>query len=82
MGTVTARIPEETASRLEELAASTKRSKSFLVAEALQAYLDAHSWQVARIRESMNQADQGKFASQDQVREAFSAMGLKFDQAR
>lgn len=79
MGTVTARIPEETASLLEELAASTKRSKSFLVAEALRAYLETHSWQVARTRESLEQADQGRFASQEQVSEAFSKMGLKVD---
>lgn len=77
MGTVTARIPEETASRLDELAASTKRSKSFLVAEALEAYLDVHSWQVARTRQSLEQADQGQFASQKQVQKAFSKLGLK-----
>ena len=79
MGTVTARIPEETATLLEELAASTKRSKSFLVAEALQAYLDAHAWQVARTKESLEQADQGQFASREQVSDAFGKMGLKID---
>jgi predicted transcriptional regulator len=34
MSTVTARIPEETAQKLEALAKATNRSKSFLIASA------------------------------------------------
>lgn len=79
MSTVTARISEEIASRLDDLAASTKRSKSFLVAEALRVYLETHAWQVARTMESLDQADNGQFASQEQIRDAFGKLGLKLD---
>jgi RHH-type rel operon transcriptional repressor/antitoxin RelB len=79
MGTVTARIPDKTASMLDELAAATKRSKSFLVAEALQNYLEAHAWQVARTQDSLEQAEQGRFASGELVSEAFAKMGVKVD---
>lgn len=79
MGTVTARISEETSSRLEELAAFTKRSKSFLVADALELYLNTNAWQVARTQESIAQADQGRFASPKQVGDSFRDMGLKVE---
>jgi len=36
MGTVTARIPEETAVKLNELCEATNRSKSFIIASALE----------------------------------------------
>lgn len=76
MSTVTARISQDISDQLDEMAASTKRSKSFLVAEALKAYLEAHAWQVARTHESLVQADHGKFASQERIQDAFEQIGL------
>ncbi len=79
MGTVTARIPEDIASSLDALAESTKRSKSFLVAEAIRTYLETHAWQVSRTMDSLAQADNGQFASPEQVKDAFGKLGLKLD---
>ena len=61
-GTVTARLAEETAERLDRLAAATKRSRSWLVEQAVAAYLDDQAWQVEAIREGLAQADAGEFA--------------------
>jgi predicted transcriptional regulator len=79
MSTVTARIPEETALKLDELAKATNRSKSFLVASALERFLDEQAWQVARIHQSLAQADAGDFATEAEVRDAFSRWGLSSD---
>ena len=76
MGTVTARIPDEMALKLTELARTTNRSKSFLVAQALDQFLEKQAWQVARIRDSLAQADAGEFASASEVREEFAEWGL------
>lgn len=76
MSTVTARLSEETALKLNQLAQTTKRSKSFLVAQALENFLEEQTWQVAQIRESLAQADAGKFASKSEVQEAFAKWGL------
>ncbi len=79
MGTVTARVSEETASKLDALAKATNRSKSFIVASALEHFLEEQSWQIARTAESLAQADNGKFATADEVREAFGKWGLKVE---
>lgn len=76
MSTVTARLSEETALKLNQLAQTTKRSKSFLVAQALEYFLEEQAWQVAQIRESLAQADAGSFASESEVQEAFAKWGL------
>ena len=54
MAVQTVRLPEEVARRLEELARSTKRSKSSFIVEALELYLDEREdleTALARVRE-------------------------------
>jgi predicted transcriptional regulator len=66
--TVTIRVSRELKSKLEALARNTKRSKSFLAAEALATYVDANSWQLGVIRQRLKEADAGgPFVSHDAV---------------
>jgi RHH-type transcriptional regulator, rel operon repressor / antitoxin RelB len=44
--TFTVRVEPDVKERLEKLAKSTGRTRSFLAAEALNAYLDANEWRV------------------------------------
>ena len=48
--TFTVRVNSALKKRLEKLAKSTGRSRSFLAAEAIDAYLDVNEWQVAGIK--------------------------------
>jgi predicted transcriptional regulator len=79
MSTVTARIPEETATKLDELAKATNRSKSFIVANALEQFLEEQAWQVARINESIAQADAGEFATEAEIKDEFAKWGLNVE---
>ncbi len=79
MSTVTARVSEETASRLEALAKTTNRSKSFLVANALERFLEEQAWQITRTVESLEQADKGEFATASEVEETFGRWGLQVE---
>ena len=79
MSTVTARIPKETATKLNELAKATNRSKSFIVASALEQFLEEQAWQVARINKSVAQADAGEFATDTEVKQSFAKWGLNVD---
>ncbi|UTF49992.1 CopG family ribbon-helix-helix protein [Desulfomicrobium sp. ZS1] len=79
MSTVTARLSEETALKLSQLAQTINRSKSFIVAQALDQFLEEQAWQVAQIQESLAQADAGKFASSLEVQEAFGKWGLNVE---
>ena len=50
--TVSIRIDPASKKRLEKLAKSTGRSRSFLAAEAINEYLDLNEWQVAGTHKS------------------------------
>lgn len=55
--TVTIRLPAEVKGKLEALAASTNRSKSWLAAQAIAAYVEEQSWQIQQIEEAVALAD-------------------------
>ena len=66
-GTVTLRLDDEVKIKLEKLAESTHRSRSFLAAEAIKAYVDSNEWQINEIHQAIKEADAGDFASQEEV---------------
>src|SRR6516165_7693947 len=66
--TFTVRVETDVKKRLERLAKSTGRSRSFLAAEALNEYLDVNEWQVAGVRKAMGSVDRGKSIPHEQVK--------------
>jgi len=70
--TVSTRIDNETAEKLEELSKATKRSRSFLAAEAIQKYVDEQSWQIDAIEKGIEEADKGNFATDKEMKEFFA----------
>jgi predicted transcriptional regulator len=67
--TFTVRVDTTTKKRLEKLARSTGRSRSFLAAEAISEYLDVNEWQVAGIKHAIASLDSGEGVSHDRVRD-------------
>ena len=70
--TITFRIDPEKRSALDEIAAATDRDRSYILNEAIDAYLEVHRWQLDHIQEGIQQADAGEFASADEVDAAFA----------
>lgn len=66
--TLTIRVDDDQKDRLEDLARSTGRSRSFLAADAIRAYLDANEWQVAGIRDAMRSIDENGGVPHDRVK--------------
>jgi predicted transcriptional regulator len=64
---LTIRVSPETKDQLDKLAQATKRSKSFLAAEAIDRYLEVEAWQVEEIRTALQEADAGDFASDEDL---------------
>jgi RHH-type rel operon transcriptional repressor/antitoxin RelB len=61
--------------RLERLAESTKRSKSYLAAEAIAEYVDGNAWQVEEIRKAVQKADAGgPFVSEEDAARYLDAL--------
>jgi RHH-type transcriptional regulator, rel operon repressor / antitoxin RelB len=57
--TLTVRLSSELKGKLDRLAESTRRSKSYLAAEAITAYVDANAWQIEEIGKAVRKADSG-----------------------
>jgi RHH-type transcriptional regulator, rel operon repressor / antitoxin RelB len=68
---VTTRINAELRAKLEVLARSTKRSKSFLAAEAIAAYVELNEWQIEEINAGVAELDSGEALSEKQAEERY-----------
>jgi len=68
---VTVRVPVAVRERLDALAHPTKRSRSFLCAEALVEYLDTQTWRIEEIEKAVNEADAGDFATEEELQTLF-----------
>lgn len=64
---LTLRLDSALRSKLDKLAAATRRSRSFLAAEAIRDYLALNSWQIEEIHRAIAEADRGEFASEREV---------------
>jgi RHH-type transcriptional regulator, rel operon repressor / antitoxin RelB len=66
--TFTIRVDEADKQRLEALARSTGRSRSYLAAEAITEYLAANEWQIEAIRTAAAETERGETVSHEAVR--------------
>ncbi len=73
--TFTVRIDTGVKKRLERLAKSTGRTRSFLAAEAINEYLEINEWQVAGIKRAIASLDHGEGITHDQVKDWVASWG-------
>ncbi len=64
---MTIRVDRKTKTRLEKLARAMERTKSYVAAEAIRAYVDLNEWQIAQIKAALKEADAGEFVSDKEV---------------
>ena len=69
---LTLRLDDGLKKKLERLAKSTHRTKSFLAAEAIREYVAINEWQVQEIKKALQEADQGDFASDHEVQQVMN----------
>ena len=58
--TLSLRIDVDTKKRLDVLAKRARRSRSFLAAEAISAFVEAESWQLDEIQAGLDELDGGR----------------------
>jgi predicted transcriptional regulator len=75
--TFTVRVDSAVKKRLEKLAKSTGRSRSFIAAEAIGSYLDVNEWQVAGIKRAIESMDRGEGVPHERVKEWITSWGSK-----
>jgi RHH-type rel operon transcriptional repressor/antitoxin RelB len=71
---VTVRLDSGLKAKLEMLARSTRRSKSFLAAQAIAAYVDLNEWQIAEIEAGVAELDNGQIVSQREAEERYNRL--------
>ena len=65
--TLSVRVDTSVKKRLEALAKRSRRSKSFLAAEAIAAYVQAEEWQLGEIQQGLKELDAGQAVSRERV---------------
>lgn len=75
--TLSIRIDARTKERLDALSKRSKRSKSFLAAEAIAAYVESEEWQLAEIQAGMAGLDSGEELSHEKVSKWLSSWGKR-----
>jgi predicted transcriptional regulator len=73
--TLSIRIDPETKKRLDALSKRSKRSKSFLAAEAIAAYVDSEEWQLGEIQAGMAELDREQEVSHEKVAKWLNSWG-------
>ena len=71
---ITTRIDASLKAKLEALARNTRRSKSFLAAEAIAAYVELNEWQIGEITAGIEELDAGEALSEKQAEERYNRL--------
>ena len=66
--TISFRLESEKVAALDALADSMDRDRTYLLSEAVGAYLDTQQWQLDQIRAGIDEADNGRVISHAKVR--------------
>jgi RHH-type transcriptional regulator, rel operon repressor / antitoxin RelB len=75
------RLDAKVKKRLEALAKTSRRSKSFLAAEAIASYVEAEEWQIAEIQQGLKDLDHGRVVAHDRVSAWMRSWGKKDEQS-
>jgi RHH-type transcriptional regulator, rel operon repressor / antitoxin RelB len=73
--TLSIRIDSDTKKRLDALSKRSKRSKSFLAAEAIAAYVATEEWQLGELQTGIAELESGKGVSHEKVSKWLKSWG-------
>ena len=73
--TLSIRIDTDTKKRLDALSKRSKRSKSFLAAEAIAAYVDSEEWQLGELQAGIAELEAGEEVSHKKVSKWLKSWG-------
>ena len=74
---MTVRIEQETKHAMDTIAAMLDRDRSYVVKEALAAYVETHQWQIEHIQRGLREANAGKFVPERAMKRAIERLRRK-----
>lgn len=75
--TLSIRIDTETKKRLDALSKRSRRSKSFLAAEAITAYVESEEWQLGELQDGIAELESDKAVSHEKVSKWLRSWGKR-----
>ena len=79
--TFTIRVDSAVKKRLEKLAKSTGRSRSYLAAQALSEYVVVNEWQIAGVKQAVASLDGGEGVPHNNVKEWVDSWGSEYERS-
>jgi len=73
--TLSIRIDAQTKRRLDALSKRSRRSKSFLAAEAIAAYIESEEWQLGELQAGIADLESGHEVSHDKITKWLNSWG-------
>jgi predicted transcriptional regulator len=71
---ITFRLDSDKRMALDAIAAGMDRDRSYILNEAITAYLEMHQWQIDEIQQGIAEAEAGDFASEAEVQAMFAKL--------
>jgi predicted transcriptional regulator len=71
---LTVRMDNDRLQALDKVAEGLDRDRSYVVTQAIDAFLDIQAWQIEYIEAAMREAEAGKFASAAEVDSVFARL--------
>ena len=68
----TVRSDSKKVKQLDKLASQMDRSRNYLVNQAIDQLLEIHAWQIEQTKRGIKAADEGRFASDNEMEQIFS----------
>ncbi|MBN3911383.1 MAG: CopG family transcriptional regulator [Nostoc sp. NMS1] len=71
---ITFRIDSDRKAALDAIASQINRDRSYILNEAVDAYLEMYQWQIEEIQKGIAEANAGDFASDEEVKATFARL--------
>jgi predicted transcriptional regulator len=76
MKATTVRIDENMLVRLDSLAESLSRPRSWVIKQAIERFVEYEEWFVQEVQAGLKEVEQGKIATDEEVSKAFDKWGV------
>jgi len=76
MKTTTIRMDDEMLHRIDAMAKSLNRSRSWVINQAADSFLSHEEWLVQEIKDGLTEIKQGNFSSEEEVSAQFKKWGV------
>ena len=72
--TISFRLDAEKKNAIDKIAESMERDRTYVLDQAISAYIDLQKWQIEHIEEGVKRAKAGEIATDDQVEALFDKL--------